>query len=398
MKRLYENLLQWHFQSEDKMAFLSGPRQVGKTTTSREVLKDAVYLNWDNQEHRSLILKGPAVLFKQVYGEELQKEKKKLIFDEIHKYRKWKNFLKGFFDTYSKKLQICVTGSARLNIYKYGGDSLMGRYFPYRIHPLSVRELLSMDLPQKEISSPLKISSKQWDSLLQFGGYPEPFLRSDSRFYNRWKRLRLELLLNQDIRDLSSVSDISRIQVLAQRLIEMASGILQYSHLANDIQVSVDTIRRWLNLLEVVYFSFRIRPFSTNVTKSLLKEPKVYLWDWAFIQDRGRRIENFVASHLLKAVHLYTDLGFGDYDLYYLRDKNKREVDFLVTKDKTPWFLVEVKSSEQPITDSLHYFKKILNAPFAFQAVFNKPFIDKDCFSETAPVIVPLQTLLSQLV
>lgn len=395
---MYEYLLKNHFQEENKMAFLVGPRQVGKTTTSMSALSKNVYLNWDNQEHRKTILEGPSSVMRLVGGENLQSSKPYIIFDEIHKYPKWKIFLKGFFDTFKIKVSICVTGSARLDIYKHGGDSMMGRYFLYRMHPLSVREIISPGLKDTEISSPRKIKEPDFNNLLIFGGYPETFLRANKRFYNKWRKLRLEQLFNEDLRDLSRITDIGRIKVLAEKLALSAGSSLNYSHLSNDLQVSVDTIRRWLEALESIYYCFRLRPYSKNITRSLLKEPKIYLWDWSHLADKGKRNENFIASHLLKAVHYYNDIGMGNFQLCYLRDKSHREVDFLVIRDNIPWFLVEVKTGDQAISESLKYYKKLTKAPHAFQATFNMPFVNKNCFNEFEPVKVPVKTLLSQLV
>ncbi len=378
------------------MAFLVGPRQVGKTTASLKSLAGCAYLNWDNQEHRKIILEGPLAVINYSGGERLSKKKISIIFDEIHKYPKWQNFLKGFFDTYNDVVHICVTGSARLNVYKYGGDSMMGRYFLYRMHPLSVREALSPS--PKEISTPMEMEDAAFKNLLMYGGFPEPFLRCDKRFYNKWKRLRLEQVFNDDLRDLSRISDIARIKVLAEKLAIASGASLNYSNLANDIQVSVDTVRRWIEILESVYYCFRIRPFSGKLSRSLLKEPKAYLWDWSLLSDTGKRNENFVACHLAKAIHYYNDMGFGDYQLYYLKDKSKREVDFLVTKNSKPWFLAEVKTGDQPLSPALKYFTEATQAPHSFQVTFNLPYVNRDCFKTMGPLKVPAKTFLSQLV
>jgi len=398
MKRIYDSLLKDHFKTENKMAFLSGPRQVGKTTTSLETTPDVLYLNWDVNEHRSIILKGPESIYTKLSRDFLSDGKKHLIFDEIHKYRQWKNFLKGFFDLYHKSVQITVTGSARLSIYKHGGDSLMGRYFPYRMHPVSVRETVSSDLPAECIQNQLPVDLSTIQHLLEFGGFPEPFLRCDKRFFNRWSRLRLELLFKEDLRDLTHISDIGRIKTLAQMLSDRVGGLISYSNLAGDLQVSVDTIRRWIDLLEEIYFCFRIRPYSNNISRSLLREPKVYMWDWSTVGDQGGRYENFIASHLLKFVHYLTDSGMGTFELCYLRDKDKREVDFVVIRDDLPWFLVEAKIADNSLSEHLHRFQSQLQAPHAFQVLLNLPFIDKNCFSEHKPIIVPAATFLSQLV
>jgi uncharacterized protein len=397
MRRLYEHIIKDHFASETKMVLLAGPRQVGKTTTSRESLPGALYLNWDNDDHRALILRGPQAVFQAAGGATLRAVRPAIIFDELHKYRRWKTFIKGFYDTYGRQLRVCITGSARLDIYRQGGDSLMGRYFLYRMHPLSVREVVAPRVPHRDIQLPHPIPAATFERLLAFGGYPEPYVRAERRFYTRWKTLRLDALFTQDLRDISDVADIARMKTTALRLAEIAAGQLSYSHLANDVQVSVDTIRRWLTLLESLFYCFRVRPYTKNVARTLLKEPKIFLWDWSLVSDPGARRENFVAAHLLKAVHLYTDLGLGTFDLFYVRDKSKREVDFLVERDGIPWFCVEVKSSPQPLSPALHYFQHALKVPHAFQVTFDAPYVEADCFARHDPVVVPATTFLSQL-
>ncbi|MCH9626073.1 MAG: hypothetical protein S4CHLAM123_12630 [Chlamydiales bacterium] len=385
-----------------QMIFLAGPRQVGKTTTSLQVGEDAhdfYYFNWDSREDRELILKGPQALAEAADLLKVRKQKPILILDEIHKFGNWKQFLKGFFDIYSIKCHILVTGSAKLNIYKRTGDSLMGRYFFYRIHPLSIGEILRPEVSPQLIRAPKKISEKKLSQLIEFGGFPEPFLKMNQRFSTNWKRSRQEQLVFEDIRDLSHIQELAQLEMLSEVLRDTVSQQVSFSSLANLVNVSQPTITRWLNTLESFYYCFPVRPWSKNIKRSLRKEPKYYLWDWSLSKKSGARLENFIASHLLKAVHFWTDYGLGEFDLHYLRDKNKREVDFLVTKDQTPWFLVEVKSSDNKgISKSLYYFQEQTRAPHAFQVCFNSKYEDVDCFSYKEPVIVPASTFLSQLV
>lgn len=402
MKRIYEPIIEQHFNDNDQMLFLAGPRQVGKTTITKEMSSKAqsfCYLNFDVEKDRQIILQGEDAILNSVGFHRVQKEKPLLILDEFHKYKHWKNFLKGFYDQYKSKLNIIVTGSAKLNIYQKGGDSLMGRYLLYRIHPLSVSELLKRPLPKIPISSPKPLESGEFGRLFELGGYPEPFIKNNERFSKQWRQRRRRQLFSEEIRDLRQVQDIPHIEMLANLIREHAGQQMNYSALAKAIRVSVDTVRRWLNILEEFYFSFRVRPWYTNVKRSLVKEPKVYLWDWAEIKDPGARLENFVASHLHKAVHFWTDYGFGEFGLHYLRDKERREVDFLITRDNEPWFMVEVKNSNNnALNKNLYYFQKEINVQHAFQLVMNLPYVDKNCFDYTEPVIAPLITFLSQLI
>ncbi len=402
MKRIYESLIDWHFNADGEMMFIEGPRQVGKTTvslTAEHLTERLIYLNWDDQDHRQLILSGPLAIATHAGINEMSIKKPVVIFDEIHKFKKWKNFLKGFYDSYHDKINIIVTGSSRLGIYKPGGDSLMGRYFRYRMHPLSVGECINQSLCDQEIKAPQRIDDKIFSNLYHFGGFPKPFLKSNLRFNRRWQQLRQEQLIREDIRDSSRIQEISQLELLTFLLREQVCQLQNFSNLAVKIRVSADTVRRWIKILEAFYFCFLLRPWRKNISRSLLKEPKLYLWDWSVIEDEGKRAENFIASHLLKAVHFWTDLGFGNYELFFLRTVDQKEIDFLVTKNNKPWFLVETKLSDnQPISKNLIEFQRKLSAPHAFQVVFNKEYIDKNCFDYNEPIIVPAKTFLSQLV
>ncbi len=402
MFRIYDEIIKDHFHNNDQMLLIAGPRQVGKTTTSKtaaNLTNNFNYLSWDSDGHKMLILNGQTAIAEYCGIQQLREQKPVVVFDEIHKYEGWKNFLKGFYDSYHDQINIIVTGSSRLDIFKKGGDSLMGRYFLYRMHPLSVAECITTELIDQEIRKPRPIKQKDWDSLITMGGFPKPFLKNDPRFYKRWQRLRSQQLIREDIRDLSRIHEIDRLEVLSQLLKLQAGQLTNYSSLAKKIRVSVDTITRWINTLESFYYCFTIKPWSKNISRSLIKEPKVYLWDWSQIQDKGMRFENFIASHLLKAVHFWTDQGFGEYELYFLRDLEKREVDFLISKDGQPWFLVEVKhTNNSSISKNLLYFQEQSKAPHAFQVVKNMSYVNKDCFAVNKPVIVPAKTFLSQLI
>lgn len=402
MKRIYTSVIKEHFARYQQMVFLIGPRQAGKTTVSlmtKEFTTQLSYLNWDNLDHRKIILEGVNSVAGFTGLDKLALKTPIIVFDEIHKYGKWKTFLKGFFDTYKEKVKIIVTGSSRLDIYKKGGDSLMGRYFSYRMHQLSLAELGRVDLSEKEINEPFQSKEQDFERLLKNGGFPEPFLKNDSRFLNRWKNLRQEQLIREDIRDLSRIQELGQIELLAEILKHQAGQLTNYSSLSNKVNVSSDTIRRWIKTLQSFFYSFTVQPWSNNIARSLIKEPKTYLWDWANVDEEGARAENLVASHLLKAVHYWTDCGLGQYGLWFIRDKEKREVDFLVTRDKKPWFLVEVKlSAKDAISRSLIHFQQKIKAKHAFQVVFDMEYIPQDCFKYVGPLIVPARTFLTQLV
>jgi len=320
-----------------------------------------------------------------------------LTLDELHHYKHWKLLLKGLFDAYWKKLKILVTGSARLDVFKRGGDSLMGRYFPYRIHPFSVGELLRPVVGETEISHPMPMADEMWDRLLTFGGFPEPFVRADKMFVRRWRQLRFEQLVREDIRKDTAIRELDQIEALAKILSERSGEQLVYASLGREVQANEITTRNWVVTLSSFYFGFRVKPWSVHIENAIRKTPKWYLRDWSGIADVGKRNETLVACHLLKAVEYWTDLGFGKCDLYYIRDKQKREADFVVTKDDKPWFVVEVKTSDAKCSSALAAYQEALRAPHAFQVVIDLPYENVDCFGFREPVVVPGRTFLSQL-
>jgi len=379
------------------MVFISGPRQVGNTTLC-EGFQD-IYLNWDKREQRSVILKGESAVMEFAGGDRPRAKMPVVTFDELHHFKSWKMFLKGFFDSYWKRVKILVTGSARLNVYKKGGDSLMGRYFPYRMHPLSVGELLHPVMQEEEIRhQSTDLDEDLWLRLRNMGGFPEPFLKGEAFFLRKWRRLRFEQLMRDDIRKDTCIRELDQLESMALILSERSGEQLVYATLGNEVQVNEVTVRNWVSVLNSFFFGFLVKPWSTHVENSIRKTPKWYLRDWSGIADEGKRNETLVACHLLKAVEYWTDLGFGEYDLYYIRDKQKNEVDFLVSKNKRPWFLVEVKTGDVKLSPALKRFQSGAGAKHAFQVVFDLPFEAIDCFSHTEPVVVPAKTFLSQLV
>ena len=396
--RIYDALLAEHLKSNRQMAFLGGPRQVGKTTTGR-VHSDA-YVNWDNLDDRELILAGPGALAERLGLDRLRAARPTVLLDELHKFPLWRQFLKGLFDAYGDEVRIVVAGSSRLDIYRRGGDSLMGRYFFYRMHPFSVAEALTQELPEagRIVRRPGRLQASAWSSLWRYGGYPEPFLKRDPRFARRWQALRHRQLVREEVRDLTRVQQLDQLELMARLLADRSGQPLVYGNLARQIRVSEDTVRRWTATFCDLHLGFLVRPWHRNVTRSLRKEPKWYLRDWSSLRDPGARAETLVACHLLKAIEGWTDLGLGDFELGYLRDKEKREVDFVVVRDGDPWFLVEVKSGEAPLSPSLKYFQDQIGAPFAFQVELDGTYVDRDPFAHPGrPLIVPARTFLSQL-
>ncbi len=397
-KRLYDAILAEHLATNRQMAFVTGPRQVGKTTTCRNHAHS--YANWDNVDDREQILAGPAKLADRLRLDRLAEAAPVALFDELHKYPRWKQFLKGFFDTYADRLRIIVTGSSRLDVMRRGGDSLMGRYFRYRMHPFSVAETLHQDIPDPKriVRPPQEVSAADFEALWRHGGFPEPFLRRNDRFSRRWQSLRLEQLVREDIRDLTQIQQLDQLESLVHLLAGRSAHQIVYGNLAQTVRVSVDTVRRWIDVLRHLHLGFLVRPWFKSVARSLRKEPKWFLRDWASIADPGDKAETFVACHLLKAVEGWNDLGLGSFELGYLRDKQGREVDFVVARDGKPWFLIEVKQQDASLSKALGYYQEQLNAPLAFQVVLDADYVRADCFARPrGPLVVPAKTFLSQV-
>ncbi|MBL8843282.1 MAG: ATP-binding protein [Planctomycetes bacterium] len=379
------------------MAFVVGPRQVGKTTTCQALAAGGRYLNWDDPVAARIVAGGADAVARELGLEQLRAAPLPVVFDEIHKHRRCKAFLKGFFDRHGAQVRTLVTGSSRLDAWRRGGDSLMGRYFLYRMHPFTVGELVAPRLPEAAPRPPIALADADWQALWEHGGYPEPFVRRATRFSNRWRELRMQQLVREEVRDVTAIQDVSVLDLLARLLVERSAEALVYSSFAKELRVTVDTVRRWVATLASLHLGFLVRPWPKNVTKSLRKEPKWYAADWSAVGDPGRRAETFVACHLLKSVEGWQDAGFGRFELRYLRDKEKREVDFLVVRDGKPWFLVEAKLSDTALSRPLAHFQRQTKADHAFQVVVEADYVAADCFARRDPCVVPARTLFAQL-
>ena len=406
ISRIYEEIVKNHFLDDDQMAFLSGPRQVGKTTIIKAAIKDYSnnrYVNFEKLKDRYIATSDYDEIIKDLPIEEDKQNRPAIALDEIHKYGKnWKRYLKAFIDEYKGAFHIAVTGSAKLNIYQRGGDSMLGRYFLYRINPLSVGELLRNKLIKNSkhlIHDPMKIDSDLWDNLYHFSGFPEPLVKQKDTFLNKWKNLHIQNIFREDVKDLISIRDINKIETLGCFIQHQTGQLLNYSSLSRKLQIDANTVKSWVEALNNVHYCFLIRPWGNNIPRTLIKEPKIYLYNWSLIEDKGAKFENFIAVHLLKSVQLWEDCGYGIFNLFYLRDKEKREVDFLVTKNNQPWIMVECKySAKDSISKNLYYFRERLEVPHIFQVVFDNPYKDIDCFSLKDINIVPAKTFLSQLI
>lgn len=367
----YVQLIERLAFANDKMAFLTGPRQVGKTTLAQGMLakqKSDKYFNWDDVAFRREWLKDPKALIPVIVG-----EKSLVVFDELHKAPRWKTYLKGVFDMRKEHAHILVTGSARLDIFRRGGDSLLGRYFLFRLHPFSIGEMELTSAGPDQIADALKerLPSKNalLKSLLEHGGFPEPFLKADGQFTNLWRRMRTERLIREDLLDLTRTHELALIEGAVALLPARVGSLFSLQSLAGDIEISHPTAKRWIEWLSQLYYVYLIRPYGKNVARNIKKQPKLYLWDWSEVPDPAARFENLVANHLLKAVHFWTDSGLGKFDLSYIRDKEKREVDFLVLRDGKPWLMAECKSGDVTPSPHLRHFASLLNPAIVLQIV-----------------------------
>lgn len=361
---------------ERKMGFISGPRQVGKTTLARSLLRDPKegYFTWDLERDRRRILRSDGAFWT---GEASRVTR--VVLDEIHKYPRWKRLLKGLFDAYRDDVEMIVTGSGRLDVYQKGGDSLLGRYSLHRLHPFTVGELLA-DGRQKLIT-PAQLDAELADvsavsgaeqalaAIERFTGFPEPLFAGRVERLRRWRRARRDLVLREDLRDLTRIRELGLIDQLVELLPDRVGSPLSVNALREDLGVAFETAKAWLGALARLYVLFELRPFAGKLARTLRREAKVYLFDFTELTDSGARFENLVALHLLKLVDAWNDRGHGDFALHYVRDKERREVDFLVTDRRRPYLLLETKVSADRPSPALRYFRDRLRPAHAIQLI-----------------------------
>lgn len=354
-----------------KMVFVAGPRQVGKTTLALSLPKAKPgYLNWDTAEHRERILR------RELPDAPLW------TFDEIHKYRQWRNYLKGLYDNRRSAQQILVTGSGRLDLYRFGGDSLQGRYHLLRLHPFSVAELKLN-------------SSRHLLDLLKLGGFPEPWLGGSETEARRWSREYRTRLIREDVAALERIQDLGHLELMVLRLPELVGSPLSINALREDLQISHKTGASWLDALERLYSLFRLAPFGSPRIRAVKKEQKHYHFDWSLVPDDPARFEDLVACHLLKWVHYRQDVEGLDLELRYFRDTDGREVDFVIVENRRPILLVECKWSDAEIDKSLRYLKAKFRGAEAWQisAVGIKDYVSGEGI-RVAPAIKFLSDLI----
>ncbi len=362
----------WQDLSAEKaMIFLAGPRQSGKTTLARmisERFANRLYVNWDNPEDRTRLLENP-FFFQEI--ERHDPTAPFIIFDEIHKYREWKNYLKGVYDRFHEEFQFLVSGSGRLDVYRKGGDSLAGRYYIFHLWPFTLAELADGGRAFEDFRMrPLEIQFEKnderkeiWSALEQFSGFPEPFLTTKETSYRRWSNSYSQHLVREDIRDLTNIRTIGDLETLYHLLPSKVGAPLSVPSLSSTLKVSYNTVHNWLSAFERFFLIFSVTPWSRKISRAIQKERKIYLWDIPRIKDPAARFENMVALELHRAVSLWTEMGWGMFSLHFIKNKEQQEVDFLIADEDKPFLLIETKLSEDQPSPVLLKFQTILKVP-----------------------------------
>ncbi len=372
-RAIYKEL--WDELSVDKpMIMLAGPRQSGKTTFGREIVardfSDAVYFNWDLAKDKQRLIADPAFFSKEPRSS--VSSRPLVILDEIHKYRDWKNYLKGIYDQFAGEYQFLVTGSGRLELSRKAGDSLAGRFLKFHIFPFTLAELSSRRKTLKDfMSNPLEgfddapagETAQTFKSLWELSGFPEPFIKGKKSFWSIWSTAYGQQIVRDDLRTVADIRNLDTVETLFALLPSRVASPLSMNNLAGDLQVAFDTVKNWLLLFDSFYLTFRISPWTQKISRSILKEKKIYLFNFPVIDDEASRFENLTALEFLRAVEAWNDHGRGNFSLYYLRNKDKQEIDFLIAENNRPFLLVEAKLSDDAPAASLFAFQKLLNVP-----------------------------------
>lgn len=355
---------------KSKMVLLSGPRQCGKTTLATDLLAkwpSSAYYSWDVDAHRRILRTS-----------ELDASARLWVFDELHKFRHWRNWLKGQYDLHHSRHAFLVTGSARLDIYSRGGDSMQGRYFMHRLHPITLCELSGRACAQ-DLDDVLRRVDGLEDahrregltSLMMLGGFPEPLFSGTERHARKWRLSYGNTLVREDIRTLENLRELDKLELLYERLPAIVGSVLSINALREDLEVAFETVRNWLTIFDYTYAAFRVPPFGPPRLKAVKKEQKLYLWDWARVEGEAARFENLVALHLLRFVHWAADVQGEKLELRYFRNVVGHEVDFVLLREGKPWLAVEAKISEQGLDPGLKYLLERVKFPHAFQIHLN---------------------------
>lgn len=363
-----------------QMVFIGGPRQAGKTTLARRILDEngssALYYNWDLREIRTAFRSDPSFFESTLRDLRTKGPLPWMCFDEIHKMPKWKNILKGVFDKFEEDCRLIVTGSARLEWFRRAGDSLAGRYFLFHLSPLTLSEVSGRSFLSPAAGEPAaafierKIGATRpeqaaMEQLLRFSGFPEPFLKADETFYHRWQREMVDTLTKEDVRDLTRILAVEHVATLMQLLPERVGAPLSLNALKEDVEISYTAVRNAIRAMELSCAVFLLSPYSAKVSRAVRKERKAYFFDWGRCLVEAKRFENYVAVELKAMTELWHDQGLADFDLRYVRTRDGKETDFLVTRDGKPWCLVEAKLKDGAVDrHHLDQARALGNVPF----------------------------------
>ncbi len=356
---------------EKSMVLLSGPRQCGKTTLAKMIAEgfaNSLYFNWDVITDKRRLIEDP-FFFQNLVRKDASTPL--VLLDEIHKYKDWKNYLKGVYDRFHDEFLFLVSGSGRLDLYQRGGDSLAGRYYPFHLWPLTLAELHGQgNTLQQFRRDPLRVCDNDraafeatWQKLARFSGFPEPYLAAKEATYRRWSRTYHRQLIREDIRDLTDVKNIDDMEILFSLLPSKVGAPLSIPSLATDLRVAYNTVKNWLGILDRFYLTFTLTPWTKQITRAIHKERKTYIFDHALIEDSGSKFENMVAVELFRAVSNWNDMGYGDFGLHFIRTKEGREVDFLLSERRRPILLVEAKFGDDTPAPNLKRFQAALRVP-----------------------------------
>lgn len=362
----------WQELARDKsMIFLSGPRQAGKTTLAQIIsrsFKNNLYFNWDIPQHRIRLINDPA-FFEAIKRKDSSKPL--VVLDEIHKYKDWKNYLKGVYDQFHDKYQFLVSGSGRLDLYQKGGDSLAERYFLFHLWPFTIAELGGQSRTHKSfLNGPLNINMKKsrelkdiWSRLSKQSGFPEPYLANRATTYRRWSNTYSQQLIREDVRDMTGIKSVGDLETLYHLLPSKVGAPISVTSLAQDLRVSYNSINNWLSIFERFFLIFSISPWTLRISRAIRKERKIYLWDSPKITDNAACFENMVAIELWRAVNAWNDMGHGTFSLHFIKNKEQQEVDFLIANSRKPFLLIEAKLTDTRPSPILKKFQRALNIP-----------------------------------
>jgi uncharacterized protein len=380
------------------MVFIAGPRQVGKTRMARRRLAQTgcspLYFNWDDPLTRRNYLQDPR--FFESPARSIDHTDPWIVFDEIHKRPRWMDILKGIYDSFGSEFRSLITGSARLDLFRRSGDALVGRHSLFHMLPLSLSEamgsprnscFLAVSGPEataaalsKEIESKSRERTKEaFEEMLKFGPFPEPFLRQNDRFSRIWHRDYISLMVREELRDISRVVELDKLENLVMLLPSRISSPLSMPNLAGELEAAHTTVKKWLEQLRRLYLIFPVSPWHKKVSRGLKKGKKWYFLDWTYAPEGGSRLENMVPAALYRSCMMLTDMGMGDYSLHYLRTLDRKEIDFIVCRDQRPVLAVEITSGDISLTNSLVHRQKWFpgHMPAAIQAVDQPGILQK---------------------